>query len=101
MDCGTDRLFTRITVVPIVVQGGLHFDLGTDLGTRMCLRRTLLQDVFQIHCCIIPVASRTQLSAGCLVAVLVAAVVRSVVALNLLLSRLRNVGICRKGALCY
>lgn len=97
VDCGTVRLFTRITVVPVVVQGGLHLDLGTDLRTGMIRRRALLQDIAQIHCSVIPVASRTQLATGRLVAVLVATVVRAVVAFNLLLSRLRNIGICGEG----
>lgn len=86
--CALGRL-NRIGVVAVVLECGHHLDLTVDLA-QTDVRRVSVQFASQLHRRVVPVAPGTQ---SPVLAVLVATVFRTVIALDLLFARLRNVGI--------
>lgn len=83
-------LLNGVTVVAVELERGLHLDLTADLTQTDVIRVLCIPGHAQRS--VVPLAPGTQ---SLILTVLVATVVRAVVALDLLFARLRNVGICK------
>lgn len=83
-------LLNGVTIVAVELERGLHLDLTADLTQTDVIRVLCIPGHTQR--CVVPLAPGTQ---ALILTVLVATVVRAVVALDLLFARLRNVGICK------